>query len=65
MPQKDGYHYAPAPNDRQPAKQAPYAYMKTAQPSRVKAGGKGYAPGSAWSGTMNTGGKRRPGRLGK
>ena len=59
--QKEGYHYAPAPNDRQPAKQAPHAYATKQQPAKGIQAGRSVSPGWTAGGKMNGGGKRRPG----
>ena len=61
MPALTGYHYKPMPLDRKPAGKAPFAYMKTTQPSSWKVGGKSVSPGQTSGGSMNGGGKRRPG----
>ena len=61
MPMKEGYHYAPAPNDRQPAKQAPHASATRQQPAKSNPGtGRlgGMFP-KVSGGAMQGGGKRR------
>ena len=62
MPELTGYHYAPMPLDRKPAKRAPHAYQTTQQPASKNAGmGRSVSPGWTAGGDMNTGKKRRPG----
>ncbi len=63
MPKIVGYHYAPMPLDRKAAKQAPFAYQKTQSPATKNPGtGRLGGRGSKTSGgSMQGGGKRRPG----
>ena len=50
---------------RAAAKQAPHAYAMRQQPAKKNPGtGRSVSPGWTAGGSMNTGGKRRPGRLG-
>ena len=62
MPSGSGEYGVTKECKRQPASQAPHAYMKQTQPSTWKVGGKSVSPGMTHGGSMNGGGKHRPGR---